>query len=216
MKYGVIITAGGTSSRFGNTNKLIEKIYDKEVIEYTVEAFITAKIESIVICAHKTLLEHFEELFKKYENVIVIEGGATRQESVYKGLQKVNCDYVLIHDGARPLISQEIIDDVKKSVVEKKAISVMTKTTDTIKEVDETGKIIKTLDRSKLYNTQTPQAFEYSLIKSVHEKLIGGNYTDDAGMVEIIGNDVYIVNGDPKNIKITTRSDIEFVKEFLK
>ena len=216
MKYGVIITAGGASRRFGNTNKLIEKIYDKEIIEYTVEAFLNANIDQIVICAHKTLIEHFKDIFKKYKNLKIVEGGNTRQESVYRGLQNINCDYVLIHDGARPVISNEIIENVKKEVLSKKAVSVMVKTTDTIKEVDESGKIIKTLDRKNLYNTQTPQAFEYNLIKSVHEKLLGENYTDDAGMVEISGYDVYTVIGDPKNIKVTTKSDIELVKEFLK
>ena len=105
-------------------------------------------------------------------------------------MKAVDCDYVLIHDGARPLISPEIINEVIEAVKIKKAVSVMTKTTDTIKEVDENGKIIKTLDRSKLYNTQTPQAFEYGLIKKVHDTLKGQNYTDDCGMAEALGYDV--------------------------
>jgi 2-C-methyl-D-erythritol 4-phosphate cytidylyltransferase len=206
MKFSAIITAGGTSSRFGNTNKLLEQINGKEIIRYTIDAFVEAGIEDIVVCTNSSyrLLSYIlAEL-----PVQVIEGGATRQESVYNGLQAVDCDYVLIHDGARPMISPEIIKKTMEKVVEKKAISVMTKTIDTIKKVDESGKIITTIDRSQLYNTQTPQAFELSLIKEVHEKFKGQSFTDDAGMVEEFGKDVYIVEGDYRNIKVTTKSDL--------
>ncbi|MBP3820027.1 2-C-methyl-D-erythritol 4-phosphate cytidylyltransferase [bacterium] len=207
MKFGAIITAGGNSARFGS-NKLIEKINGKEVIKYSVETFLNSGIDEIVICGG----EYLKELFP---DIKVVKGGKTRQESVYNGLCSVNCDYVLIHDGARPMITSEIINSVKSAVIEKKAISVMTKTIDTIKEVDDNGKIIITLDRSKLYNTQTPQAFEYNLIKSVHEKLKGQNFTDDAGMVEFLNQDVYMVEGCYKNIKITTKSDIALAEMYL-
>ena len=88
----------------------------------------------------------------------------------------------------------------------------MTKTTDTIKEVDKNGKIIKTIDRTKLYNTQTPQAFEYNLIKEIHEKLKGENFTDDCGMAEALGYDVYMVQGQPENIKITYQTDMKIAE----
>lgn len=215
MKYGLIITAGGTSSRFGNTNKLLEKINGKEIIKYTTDAFCDCNIDEIVICANPDIKEFLEDLFKNYENLKIIKGGSTRQESVFNGLKVINCDYVLIHDGARPVISKDIIFNIMKSVVEKKAVSTMTKTVDTIKEVDKNGKIIKTLDREKLYNTQTPQAFDYNLIKTAHEKLKGMNFTDDAGMVEFLGKDVFIVNGDYRNIKITTKSDLSLAKIYL-
>ena len=216
MKYSAIITAGGTSSRFGNTNKLLEKIYDKEIIKYTVDAFINANIDEIIICANESIISLLEDFFTNYQNVKIIIGGNTRQASVYNGLQIVTGDYVLIHDGARPMITPEIIKNVMNEVTIKKAISVMTKTVDTIKEVDENGKIIRTIDRSKLYNTQTPQAFETSLIKDVHEKLKGQTYTDDAGMVEAMGIEVYMVNGDYKNIKVTTKSDLALAEVYLK
>lgn len=216
MKYSAIITAGGTSSRFGNTNKLLEKIYDKEIIKYTVDAFINANIDEIIICANESIISLLEDFFTNYQNVKIIIGGNTRQASVYNGLQIVTGDYVLIHDGARPMITPEIIKNVMNEVAIKKAISVMAKTVDTIKEVDENGKIIRTIDRSKLYNTQTPQAFETSLIKDVHEKLKGQTYTDDAGMVEAMGIEVYMVNGDYKNIKVTTKSDLALAEVYLK
>ena len=213
MKFSAIITAGGTSSRFGNTNKLLEQINGKEIIRYTIDAFIEAGIKDIVVCANPSerLLNYVLAEFP----IRVIAGGSTRQESVYNGLQAVVCDYVLIHDGARPMISPEIIKKTMEEVVEKKAVSVMTKTIDTIKKVDETGKIITTIDRSQLYNTQTPQAFELSLIKEVHEKYKGQSFTDDAGMVEEFGKDVYIVEGDYRNIKVTTKSDLALAEVYL-
>ena len=215
MKFGAIITAGGTSSRFGNTNKLLEKINNKEIIKYTVEAFIQADIEDIVICSNSSIIEILSKMFNQYKNIKIIEGGKTRQESVFNGLKVLDSDYVLIHDGARPMITTQIIKNTIPSVVEKKAVSVMTKTIDTIKEVNEQGRIIKTIDRSKLYNTQTPQAFEYKLIRQAHETLIDKSFTDDAGMVEFLGKDVYIVEGDYRNIKVTTKSDLALAKTYL-
>ena len=91
----------------------------------------------------------------------------------------------------------------------------MTKTTDTIKEVDESGRIIRTIDRSKLYNTQTPQGFKTQLIKDAHEKLINGNYTDDCSMLEELNIPVYIVNGSYTNIKITVKNDLDFAKIYI-
>lgn len=215
MKFTAIITAGGTSSRFGNTNKLLEKIHGKEIIKYTVEAFITAGIKEIIICANQSIMGILTQMFEGFTQVKIVEGGNTRQASVFNGIKAANADYVLIHDGARPMVTQEIINKTISAVREKKAVVVMTKTVDTIKEVDETGKIIRTIDRSKLYNTQTPQAFEYSLIKSAHEKLKGQNFTDDAGMVEFLGKDVYIVDGDYRNIKVTTKSDLALAEIYL-
>lgn len=212
MKTTAIITAGGTSSRFGTGNKLLEKIYGKEVIKYTIEAFEKADVDEIIISANKSIIPELSSMF----NHKITEGGSTRQASVYNGLKAIEkSDYVLIHDGARPVITPEIINRAIDLVKEKNAVSVMTKTIDTIKEVQD-GKIIKTIDRSKLYNTQTPQAFRYDLIMSAHEKLKGQNFTDDAGMLEAMGYDVYIVDGSYKNIKITTQSDIELAKIFLK
>lgn len=212
MKTTAIITAGGTSSRFGNRNKLLEKINGKEVIKYTVEAFEKADVDEIIICANKAIIPDLSNMFVHK----IIEGGISRQASVYNGLKAAEkCDYVLIHDGARPVITPEIINRTIDLVKEKNAVSVMTKTIDTIKEVED-GRIIKTIDRSKLYNTQTPQAFKYEWILSAHEKLKGQNFTDDAGMLEALGYDVYIVDGSYKNIKITTQSDIELAAIFLK
>ena len=213
--FSLIITAGGTSSRYGNKNKLLEKINDKTVIEETVSKFIDFdEIDEVIISANSSIIETLQELLNN-PKVKIIEGGTTRQKSVYNALQVVKNDYVLIHDGARPLIRKDTIAYVLEAVLDKDAVTVMTKTTDTIKEVDSTGRIIRTIDRSKLYNTQTPQAFKTSIIKDAHEKLKDGNFTDDCSMLEELNIPVYIVNGSYTNIKITIKSDLDFAKLYI-
>jgi len=213
--FSVIITAGGSSSRYGKENKLLEKINDKTVIEETVSKFTNFnEIDEIIIPTNTEVKSEFEKLLKN-PKIKIINGGSTRQKSVYEGLKAVKNEYVLIHDGARPLITKEIIKNCIDSTVKYNAISVMTKTTDTIKEVDESGRIIRTIDRSKLYNTQTPQGFKTSIIKEAHEKLINGNYTDDCSMLEELNIPVYIVNGSYTNIKITVKNDLDFAKIYL-
>ena len=215
MKINAIITAGGTSSRFGNKNKLLEKVYGKEIINYTIDAFATSNVDEIVVCSHISIMDELKQLFKNYPKVVFTEGGSTRQQSVYNGLKFSKCDYVIIHDGARPMITTDMVNHCIEMVKDMKALTVATKTIDTIKEVEH-GKIIRTIDRSKLYNTQTPQAFEYNMIKHAHDTLKDQNFTDDAGMLEALGKTVYILDGSYKNIKITTQFDIETAKIFLK
>ena len=98
FKVNAIIPTGGTSSRFGNKNKLLEKINNKEVIKYTVEAFEKSNVDKIIICANIVIMDELKEILKDCKKVQIIEGGATRQESVFNGLRANECDYVLIHD----------------------------------------------------------------------------------------------------------------------
>lgn len=128
MKINAIITAGGTSSRFGKTNKLLEKIHDKEIIKYTVESFDLPEIDRIIITANPMIIETLRTFFTDNRKVKIVTGGTTRQQSVYNGLIAERCDYVLIHDGARPMISQAIIQNAIETVKLKKALTVMTKT----------------------------------------------------------------------------------------
>lgn len=214
-KFSLIITAGGTSSRYGNTNKLLELLDDKTVIEHTVSAFQEFdEINEIIIPTNNSIRNEFCKLLKD-SRIKLIQGGDTRQKSVYNALQEVSNEYVIIHDGARPLIGKGVISQVMDLVTLKNAVSVMTKTTDTIKEVDENGVIVKTIDRSKLYNTQTPQAFKTDLIKDAHEKLKEEHFTDDSSMLERLNIPVSIVLGSYTNIKITTKSDLDFAKLYI-
>ena len=215
MKFSLIITAGGTSSRYGNKNKLLEKIDSETVIEHSIKPFLGFdEITEIIIPANISIIEDLKNIFSD-SKIHITEGGQTRQESVYKALQIATGEYIIIHDGARPLVTETIIKNVIDAGQKYGAVSVMTKTTDTIKEVDEFGKIVRTIDRSKLYNTQTPQAFRRDLIVKAHDNLKGESYTDDASMLEKFEIPVYITQGDYKNIKITSKSDLNFAKIYI-
>ena len=213
--FSLIVTAGGTSSRYGNKNKLLELIDDKTVIEHTVSNFLEFdSITEVILPVNKSIRDELEKILCD-SRVKLVEGGDTRQKSVYNALQEVSNEYVIIHDGARPIVGTGVISQVMDLVMLKNAVSVMTKTTDTIKEVDNNGRIIRTIDRAKLYNTQTPQAFKTDIIKEAHQKLAEKHYTDDSSMLEELGYPVYVVLGSYTNIKITTKSDLDFAKLYI-
>ncbi len=220
MKLSVIITAGGSSSRYGNTNKLLEKIHGKEVVLHSIEAFLPLNPFEIIISASESLMPAVSELVKNIPNIKVIikvvQGGDTRQQSVFNALKACdNPDFVAIHDGARPLVK---LEDIKKCIdkaIESKAAILSVKAVDTIKIVDSDNKIMETPDRNYLWCVQTPQIFDYKLILSVHEKLQGQNFSDDAGMLEAENIPVYVVEGSYSNIKITTKDDIAVAQAIL-
>ncbi|MBQ2645684.1 2-C-methyl-D-erythritol 4-phosphate cytidylyltransferase [bacterium] len=208
----VIITAGGSSRRFGDENKLLYKINNKEVIRYSVDLFTEMNFQ-IIIPTNKDAIDDFQRLFKNYDNVTITEGGITRQQSVYKGLLQIgSCDYVIIHDGARPLITKEIVQEGINAVIDKRAIITAVKTTDTIKTVDMNKKITSTPNRINLINVQTPQIFDYKIILEAHKKYQDKSFTDDACLIEELGLNVFYIEGDYSNIKITNKIDIEYAK----
>lgn len=208
IKISVIITCGGSSTRFGS-NKLLEKIDDLTVIETTISKFIDLADEIIIPSTNET--KEFIEKSKLFNNKIKFAlNGLTRQMSVYNGLQVCsNSDIVLIHDGARPFIEKETIVEAIKKTQKYKATVVGYMAIDTIKKVDKHGKIVETLDRNEIFHAQTPQSFDFQLIKNIHEKFKDNpNYTDDASMAEACGIDVYCVLGSKNNKKITNREDL--------
>lgn len=206
----VVITAGGNSSRFQGENKLLYKIDNQEVIKKTVNTFLSIKIiDEIIISSNKEIIEILRDFFKN-PKIKIVEGGATRQQSVFNGLKSCrNCEYVLIHDGARPFIDIQTILKTIETVKIKKACIVAVKTIDTIKIVNEEGIIISTPERKTLWNAQTPQAFDYNLILNLHEKYKDMNYTDDSLLCEKENIPVSIIEGNYDNIKITTLADIK-------
>lgn len=206
LKISAVITSGGNSTRFGS-NKLLEYIKDKTVIETTILKFINL-VDEVIVPAQDEVKEHLlsTPLAKKIKFALP---GETRQKSVYNGLMACsNPDIVLIHDGARPFIEKETIKKTIELTKEKKAVVVGFFATDTMKEVVD-GKILETIDRRFIFHAQTPQAFDYELIKKVHELYKEGySFTDDSSMVESFGGDVYILEDSRNNIKITTKEDL--------
>ncbi len=204
-----IITAGGVSRRFGS-NKLLELMDDKTVIEHTILKFLKYSDEIVIPCADETKEIILNSKAFNKEKIKFVPFGQTRQKSVYNGL--LGCtykDFVLIHDGARPFIEEETIKEAIELVKVKKAVCVGSWAVDTIKMTDKEGKIVNTLDRNFIFQAQTPQAFEYELILSAHKKFCDkDNFTDDSSMVEALGCDVFALASLGVNRKITTRADL--------
>ena len=211
MKLAVIVTAGGTSSRYGNTNKLLEKIDGKEVILRSIEAFLPFAPDEIIVSASESLEPVIKNLLQEHNLnfVKVVRGGLSRQASVFNALKACsNPDYVAIHDAARPLVTTKDIDACLNKAIDTKAAIVAVKAVDTVKKADENGKVTETPDRNFLWYVQTPQIFDYNLILDAHKKLEGLTFSDDAGMLESLGETVYVSEGSYSNIKITTKKDI--------
>lgn len=222
---GVVIVAAGTGSRMNmGINKQFIKLEGKEIIAYTIEKFYNnSNIEDIVVVVKEDESEFFKkEILDKYnfKNIKIAYGGKERQDSVYNGLKLLDkkCDVVLIHDGARPFVSDKIIDNCIEEVKEHKAIVVGVPVKDTIKVIDNDKNIVDTPNRSVLWAVQTPQTFDYNiLIDAYKDAFKSGFYgTDDAMLVERIGYKVKMVEGSYNNIKITTKEDLSVGSQILK
>jgi len=219
-----VILAAGKGSRMGRSiNKQYLIIEKYPILYYTIKAFSQSKYidEIIVVVAEGEVDYCRKEIVEKYNFLkvkSVVIGGKERQHSVLNGLKALlNCEIVLIHDGARPFINESII---RSAVVYAKlygasACGVQPK--DTIKIKDPSGFSLKTLKREMLFCVQTPQAFKYDLILECHKKINneGIKVTDDTMVVEQYGNKVYLYEGSYDNIKVTTPEDLEIGRQIL-
>ena len=210
---GAVIVAAGTASRMGGIDKILAPLGNKSVICHTLEAFQNSDvIWEIVVVTRQELVNTITELSEAYPKVrAVIAGGDTRQESVARGLDALSRDMDLaaIHDGARPLISLEVIDRAVRAANSYSAAAPAIPVKDTIKMV-EGGLAVSTPERSKLRAVQTPQVFGKELIRAALYKVQKEktSVTDDCAAVERLGVKVKMVEGDERNIKITTPMDL--------
>ena len=218
----VIIVAAGNFTRMQGVNKQLAEIGGLPVIIRTLMAFENSDdISNIILVVRADDVFSMQLLTEKY-NITklsdIVCGGANRQESVQKGLARVDetCDNVLIHDGARPLVSEQTIKNVAEGLKNYSAVTCGVAVVDTIKEIDADGKVLKTLNRSHLIAVQTPQGVKVADYKSVLEKTSDlSTFTDDMSIMENAGYEVLTVEGDRKNIKITTLSDIALASALL-
>lgn len=223
MKVSAIILAGGKGKRMkANISKQFIMLKDKPILYYTLDRFIkNPNVDNIVLVLPKDEIEYCKKnIIEKYNLKIdfIVEGGAERQDSVYNGLKALeDTDIVLIHDGARPFVSNKIIEEGIQKAIEfgGAAPGVMPK--DTIKIKDSNSFSKETLDRSTLVAIQTPQVFKFSEIIKCHEKIKKDNITvtDDTMVYEMYGNKVYLYDGDYENIKITTPEDLLLGEKIL-
>lgn len=221
---GVVIVAAGSGSRMKrDINKQFIKLDGKEIIAYTIEKFYKSEdIGDIVIVIKENEEKYFiENIINKYgfDNIKLAYGGKERQDSVYNGIKKLNsnCEIVLIHDGARPFVNEDIIKNSIEEAKENNAVVVGVPVKDTIKVVDSDGNIVDTPNRSLLWSVQTPQSFKYEIITKAYEYAYSNDYygTDDAMLVEHIGYNVKMIEGSYDNIKITTEEDLHFGIQIL-
>ena len=217
-----IIVSAGNSSRMGGINKQFLNICGMPVIAHSIKAFQACNlIDEIVIVTRENDIDEVNEVVKDYcfsKVVAVVVGGETRQLSVLNGIKAVsnNAEYIAIHDGARPLVTQKVIVDTLNCAIEFNAATTGVKVIDTIKIVDENENIIDTPDRFFLRAVQTPQIFNKSLyLNAVGNVPNSKDFTDDCKLIEAYGHKVKIVDGDYENIKITTPSDIEIATYYL-
>lgn len=211
MNYSAIVLCAGKGSRSGLTyNKMLYRFKNKTVYEMSMEIFLNdERCKQIVVVTKEEELDDLKKLISS-KKIDYVFGGKERQDSVYNGLQVVKEDYVLIHDGARPYLKKENIDDIMECLNKNDACLLVVPVKDTIKVCID-GNIVKTLPREQLVQAQTPQAFKTELIKRCYQKGKDKNYiaTDDASLVEYFENiEVKAVLGSYSNIKITTPDDL--------
>ena len=224
MKNYAIILASGSGKRFNNDlPKQFAKINNKTILEYSIEAFENSElIDGIILVIHPQYSDLAYKIIKNngYKKVLkVINGGKERKDSSYIGVNSVDETQanVLIHDCARPFVSQDIIKNCVEALNNYEAVAAAIPTSDTIIKVDD-NKIAEIPQRSSLMRIQTPQCFRLFLIKKAHELSKNDtNFTDDCGLVLKYNlAQIHIVEGSAQNIKITTPEDIDFANFILK
>ena len=225
MKNVAIVLAAGQGKRMNSkVQKQFLLIKEKPILYYTLCAFENSElITDVILVTGKEEIEYCQkEIVEKYgfEKVRkIVAGGKERYHSVHNGIQSIDeAEYVFIHDGARPFVDGEIIARAYEAVAAHKACVVGMPVKDTIKIADEEGFAAQTPDRKKVWQVQTPQTFEYHLIKEAYEKLMieePEGITDDAMVVESMTDyKVKLVEGSYRNIKITTPEDLDIATIF--
>lgn len=214
-----IIVAAGQGKRMGSkVNKQYLNLKDRPVLAYTLEAFdnhsqihgivVVAKEDEIDVCYREVIIP-----FKFKKVIKVVSGGKERQDSVYEGLKVLpdECELVVVHDGARPLIAPNIISDVINVANDMGASITAVPVKDTIKRVNDKKIVKDTIPRSELWAVQTPQVFKKNIILKAYEIAFQKGFygTDDSSLVEMLGQDIKVVLGSYENIKITTPEDLE-------
>ncbi|MDF2877756.1 MAG: 2-C-methyl-D-erythritol 4-phosphate cytidylyltransferase [Clostridia bacterium] len=218
-KITAVIVAGGSGKRMGmDIKKQYILLKKKEILAHTIEVFEGCDfVQEIILVVSKEEIEHVKERIVDYYHFNkvkkVVEGGKERQDSVYNGLLQTDqtASYVIIHDGARPFITQETIYNCLQKAKETGASIVAVPVKDTIKVCDaESHKVEETPNRDKLWLIQTPQIFSFELLRDAYayakERQL--QVTDDSMIVEAFGREVYITRGEYSNIKVTTPEDL--------
>lgn len=219
-----IIVAAGSGTRFGGEKpKQFLELEGKPLIFHTIEKFEScALIDEIVLVIASDQLLNYRELAVKFtprKVSKIVFGGKTRAESVSKGFAVIDSqrtEIVAVHDGARPFVTVEEIAETIEKAQQTGAACLMAPVIDTIKEIAD-GKILQTIDRTRLRRALTPQAFHYDILRNaLLISDLSDAVTDECYLIEKLGFKISVVEGNPRNIKITTREDIAVAENILK
>ncbi|KPK48473.1 MAG: 2-C-methyl-D-erythritol 4-phosphate cytidylyltransferase [Dehalococcoidia bacterium SM23_28_2] len=216
---GAIIAAAGRSQRMGGGDKLFAVVGGGPLLAHTLSAFdLCPSVERVVLVLSLENIERGRELVAEAgfgKVAAVCQGGERRQDSVCNGLEALaSCQWVVVHDGARPLVTAELIERGLEAAKETGAAIAALPIGDTVKEVEPAGIIGHTLSRGRLWAAQTPQVFRYDILREAHQRA-QGEATDDAALVEKLGYQVRVFEGSPWNIKVTTAADLVLVEALL-
>ena len=220
MTTAALIVAAGVGERFGAAGpKQYERLAGKPLLRRSLEAFLRHPgIDLVRAIIHPDHVGHYGAATAGLDVLPPVHGGATRQESCRLGLESLagrGVETVLIHDAARPLVSQELISRTLDALRNSDAAVAACQETDTVKVSEDGRWVSRTMDRRTVWRAQTPQGFGYKTICRAHEAAADQRLTDDAAVVEHIGAQVALVAGDPDNIKITTMNDLKRAERIL-
>ncbi len=220
QKTAAIIVAAGRGERMGGVDKILAPLASKPLLAWVVDAFQQCKlIDRIIVVLSEENIKQGERLvvergWSKVSDVCA--GGEKRQQSVANGLKLLkDCHWVVIHDGARPMVTEELIKEGLEAAEESGAAVAAVPVTDTIKLAADDGFVMGTPPRKSLWAVQTPQVFRFDIIKEAHSKA-KGMATDDAALVERLGYKIKLYMGSYDNIKITTPGDLALAEILLK
>ncbi len=223
--YAIVVAAGKGQRMGADISKQFIMLVDKPIIVHTLLAFerqplIEAVVLVVAPCDINYVQRHIMGRYSFAKPITIIGGGAERQHSVYNGLKALPEDagMVVIHDGVRPLITGEMIETSIHAASMYGAAVVGMPMKDTVKKVDTKHFVLHTPERETLWMVQTPQTFQYKLIKEAHEKANKDGFlgTDDGMLVERLGHSVKMVEGSYHNIKITTQEDLILASELIR
>ncbi len=201
----------------GGIDKLLHPLAGRPLVAHAVAAFVAhAEVGQVVVAVSAEARAEVERCLPLSPKLSLVLGGARRRDSVHAGLVTLaDCEYVLVHDGARPLVTGDLIDAALAGAREFGAALCAVPVTDTVKRSNESAMVRGTIAREGLWLAQTPQAFRLDLLMRAHAT-VEGDITDDAAMVEHLGEPVRLVAGSPRNIKVTTPEDLALVEALLR
>lgn len=219
MSAGVIVVAAGSSNRMGGVDKIMTPLCGRPLVTHSLDVFERSPLVSRVVLVgpregvdvHRAVVSE-----RGYCKVEVVPGGERRQDSVRCGLDALGAvEWTIVHDGARPCIDAAMIEAGLRAAEATGAAAPALPLSDTVKEIDDSGTVVRTLERDRLRAAQTPQVFRTTLLRLAHEQ-VREDVTDDAAMIEMTGGSVRLFQGSSENLKVTMPLDLEIAEAILR